>query len=418
MNAPQIEPGLLKVFRLYNTILWLLLLLAACGSLDERGRMDPLVGVLLLQTTALVFFLAWPRLRRWFGRVYLPLALIAVSVAPSIGYALGITARVADGLTGQEAVGEAGALLLLLIVPLLLWSSQYGVRAMVTFIAGVALVDMTFAVLIAASGGPATTYLRDQVVVRTFMFVVVGFVVARLSSAQREQRRTLAEKNAQLTHYASTLEQLATSRERNRMARELHDTLAHSLSAMTVQLGALEVLLETDPAAGHALLSGVRDMSRDGLHELRRALHALRASPLEDLGFALAVRQLAEAAADRAGLRLELAIPEQIADMAPDVEQHLFRIAEEAVTNAVRHANASTLTIAVQRKRGRFGLLVNDDGIGFDPDAQNGHRPGVNGRYGLVGMRERALLCNADLRIISRPSRGTSIQVWIEEGSS
>jgi signal transduction histidine kinase len=305
-----------------------------------------------------------------------------------------------------------------LIAPRLLWSSQYGIRLMLAFVAGVAALDIFFAALYTVNGGPAIKFVRDQVMVRAVVFVVVGFVVARLSAAQREQRRGQAEKNAQLTHYANTLEQLAVSRERNRMARELHDTLAHTLSAMTVQLGALEVQLDTHPQAGRDTLAAVRTMSRAGLHELRWALHALRARPLEDLGFAFAVSQLAEAAAERAGLQLEMSLPQQMVSFRPEVEQHLYRIAEEAVANVVRHANAKKLTVAVRRKRGRLGLVVSDGGVGFDLNGKNGHASERHSGYGLIGMRERALLCSADLTISSRLQHGTTIQVWISEESA
>lgn len=415
MRTQRIEPGLLKVFRLYNTILWALLLLAACGALNDPAGLDPLASVLLVQTTFLAGYLAWPRLRRWLGRFYLPLALALVSLAPSVGYALQVLERLADGVTGQAAVDDPGSLLLLLIVPLLLWSSQYGARAMVLFVSGVALLDLSFGLVFAAANGPPLKTFTEPVLIRSLVFGVVGYVVARLSAAQREQRLALAQKNAQLTHYASTLEQLSTSRERNRMARELHDTLAHTLSAMTIQLGALEVLLDSDPAAGRALLAGVREMSREGLHELRRALHDLRASPLEDLGFALALRQMTETAAERAGLRLVCDLADPPPALRPEIEQHLYRITDEAVTNVIRHANATTLTVTLRRKRGRLGLLITDDGVGFDPSALNGGSPGAGTGYGLVGMRERALLCSAELRIDSAPQQGTTVQVWIEE---
>jgi hypothetical protein len=112
MNTQRIEPGLLKIFRLYNTIMWLLVLMAVSNRLDEQGHLDPFTALLLIQTSLLVFYLAWPRLRRWFGRFYLPIALIAVSLAPSIDYALQAFSRLADGLTGEQAVGDPGALLL------------------------------------------------------------------------------------------------------------------------------------------------------------------------------------------------------------------------------------------------------------------------------------------------------------------
>lgn len=124
---------------------------------------------------------------------------------------------------------------------------------------------------------------------------------------------------------------------------------------------------------------------RAGLQETRQALQALRASPLEDLGLTLALRQLAETAAARSHLTLDWQAPESVPRLPPDQEQHFYRVAQEALANVVAHARAQRLTVALACQPAATALLIRDDGVGFDPAA-----PGRAGHYGLAGMQERA----------------------------
>ena len=195
------------------------------------------------------------------------------------------------------------------------------------------------------------------------------------------------------------------------MARELHDTLAHTLSAVAIQLEALDALWDGDPQAARKTLLLSRDLTRSGLVETRRALQALRANPLEDLGLGLALRHLAETTAARAGLQLSLDIPSKLGQLSPFAEQNIYRIAEEALNNTVRHANAHHLTVSLRQNSKQIMLLIADDGLGFDA------QPVQNEHFGLVGMRERAALCHALLQIESAPDKGTCISLILEENS-
>ena len=152
---------------------------------------------------------------------------------------------------------------------------------------------------------------------RLLLYLVVGFVITRMVSAQREQRQKLADANERLVAYAATAEQLAVSHERNRLARELHDTLAHTLSSLSVQLEAVDSVWGVAPEQAHDLLAKARANARSGLTETRRALQALRASPLEDLGLVLAVRNLAEATAARNGLVVQTDLGNEIDGLSP-----------------------------------------------------------------------------------------------------
>ena len=135
---------------------------------------------------------------------------------------------------------------------------------------------------------------------------------------------------------------------------------------------------------------------------------ALRAKPLEDLGLLPAVRQMAEEAAARAGLSLDLVVTDELPALSPNVEQCLFRVAQEAITNVLKHAKAKTLTVRLQCKGDMVTLTIRDDGVGFDVGASSGKE-----HFGLLGMRERVELVNGDLSITSQPGHGTTVTLTI-----
>jgi signal transduction histidine kinase len=241
---------------------------------------------------------------------------------------------------------------------------------------------------------------------RSILSIFVGYIVSNLVVEQRKQRQELAEANRKLVRYVSTLEQLAVSRERNRLARELHDTLAHALSGLAVQLDAIAALWDPIPSRASAMLERALSITRIGLDETRRALQALRATPLEDLGLALAIRNLAENVAARGALSLDLDLPEQINDLAPEVEQCYYRVAQEALENVIMHANAQRVSVSLRQAEGRLTLEVSDDGLGIAGEAT-----GSEGRLGIKGMRERAELIGGTLEVESRSGQGTTIRL-------
>jgi signal transduction histidine kinase len=242
------------------------------------------------------------------------------------------------------------------------------------------------------------------------LFPLAGFLVARVSRDQKSDRRELAEKNVELARYATTVEQLTISHERNRMARDLHDTLAHTLSAVSVQLEALNAQFDSDTTGARETLRRTRELTRNGLQEVRRALNALRASPLEDLGLAQAIRRQAESTAERSWMNLALDITDDLDGLRPEVEGGLYRITGEALYNAARHANAQHMTVSLLRDEHELQLTVSDDGIGFDPEARSG-----DGQYGIKGMNELAKLFSGRLITDSEPGVGTTVRLIVEE---
>jgi len=140
------------------------------------------------------------------------------------------------------------------------------------------------------------------------------------------------------------------------------------------------------------------------LTETRRTLQELRAKPLEDLGLALAVRTLAESYAERADVHIELDIDQDLGDIPAEVQQSVYRIAQEALANVADHAQAQTARVILKQERDQLQLIVRDDGCGFDPNDFNDDR-----HYGLLGMRERAEMIGGHLSVESQAGKGTQI---------
>ena len=409
MNNTHIEPGVLQIFRRFMMVVWILL----CLGLLDASSSDYYTVLSWGYTSLLLIYLYRPPFRQHLGVGFLPLALLYIATMPIFGIYLATFFNMASGFPPEFALVDPGILYLWLLLPLLLISTQYRMRVMFFFTFGTAIQGMVLALPLMWMGGPSLELTWEPTFVRILLFSTVGYVVVRITQAQREQRVALAEKNTELTHYATTLEQLAITRERNRMARELHDTLAHTLSAVNIQLKALEVLIDSDPDSAKNTLQQTQQLTRDGLHEARRALHALRSSPLEEFGCVLAIQQIAKAKAERAGIALELDLPVQITNVSPMIEQNLFRIVEEAINNVIHHAEASNLSIRLyQDDKCAYPpclqLYIQDDGAGFDMKLVNRY-----GHYGLVGMSERARLISGDLKVHSDVGQGTTIELKI-----
>ncbi len=350
---------------------------------------------------------AWRWGRTWLGDGFLPIVIGLMSVVPTItGNMVGMMPLPPGPSTGLEAI--LLRLMPVLLIALILTAWQYQWRHVVLFTVGTSLFSLGLHMLSFRPGGASLLPPLTVLIIQTVSFLVVGYFISALMSRLRAQRTSLAQANAQLLHHASTLEHLTISRERNRMARELHDTLAHTLSAMSVQLETVKAYWDVDPAAAQTMLDQSLQGTRAGLQETRRALKALRASPLDDLGLALAIRKMAEETAARANLRLDLSLSDRLMVLSPDVEQIIYRVAQEAVANVAHHANAQNLTVQLLGDGSGVSLLVRDDGMGF-----NTRQAKKSGHFGLSGMRERVQLGGGQLGIESQPGRGTTIHVTI-----
>jgi len=215
-----------------------------------------------------------------------------------------------------------------------------------------------------------------------------------------------------LLHDEST--RLGAAEERNRLAREIHDTLAQDLTAMTVQLESADLLLEGagDRTRVREVVGCVLDQARRALADVRRSVMDLRAAPLEGRTLAEAVEALVVRARVEHGLTVTLDAVGGARPLAPRAEMALYRIAEESLANVARHAGADRVAVRLAVTPDEAVLTVRDDGCGFEVDVPR------EGRYGLVGMNERAALLDGTFRVSSRPDEGTEVRVRIPLGLS
>jgi signal transduction histidine kinase len=291
-------------------------------------------------------------------------------------------------------------------------SWQYSFREVVVYCLFTAFLDF----LLVRLNNP-DFYLAHQtynrlIFIRTLSFLIAGAIISRIVTQMRRQRVALQLANQRLANYAVTLEQLTLSRERNRLARELHDTLAHTLSGLAVQLEGIKSLWSSDSQRAYAMLENSLSATRVGLTETRHAIHALRSAPLEALGFELALQELAHSTAERGGFECRFEDGFEKADqtlkLSQNAEQCLYRAAQEALDNIVRHAQANQVILRLESQDGITILTIRDDGVGFDPDQ------GVaDGHFGLRGLCERAELAGGQVTIESQPGLGTTVRIEV-----
>jgi signal transduction histidine kinase len=351
----------------------------------------------------------WPWVQAKLKKAFIPVVVAILAISPVIISQFAVPQSPLGPRFGSP---EATVLMMLpfLFVALLLVAWQYRWQHILFVILGIMALNLGVRW---SSAGPGTQPFQGILVVyliQTVIFLVVGFSISFLMGRLRAQQQSLEAVNSRLTQYASTLEQLTTSRERNRLALELHDTLAHTLSGLSVQLETIKAYWDVDRPTAHSILEKSLTATHSGLEETRRALKALRASPLDDLGLVLALRKMVEDAASRANLALDMPEIIMVPPLSPDIEQCLYRVAQEAVTNVIKHASAKKLTVKLEFIDGAATLTVSDDGVGFDMDKID-----KTSHFGLPGMQERAKLVGGELDVISQPGSGTTVTLYIKE---
>jgi signal transduction histidine kinase len=188
--------------------------------------------------------------------------------------------------------------------------------------------------------------------------------------------------------------------ERRRLARELHDETGQALTSILLGLRGLEDAKDEETL--RAAVGEVRELVRSTLQDVRRLAVELRPKALDDFGLVAAVERLTESFAEQTGIAVEFVpnVPES--RFPPDVETALYRIVQESLTNVVKHARAGHVSVVLTQKDGSVSVVVEDDGVGFEPARAR------DGGLGLVGMRERVGLLGGRVAVESRPGAGTT----------
>lgn len=266
-------------------------------------------------------------------------------------------------------------------------------------------------------------------------FGVITHLLTQARLTQRQNARLLGElqaKNRQLEAYAAQVETLAVVEERNRLAREVHDSIGHRLTIAAVQLDAAERLTlsmgagaggrgdpgrrdpapaANEPERAAALIGAGRQQVREALQDLRRTVGRLR-EPVEiELSLPQALRRLAAGFQEATGLAVHLELPEEACEVTASQRLALYRTAQEGLTNIQRHAAAHQAWLRLECSSGRISLQVMDDGKGLPPS-----KPDTG--FGLAGLAERAAQLDGAITLADRPGGGAilAIQLPTQEG--
>jgi ligand-binding sensor domain-containing protein/signal transduction histidine kinase len=201
--------------------------------------------------------------------------------------------------------------------------------------------------------------------------------------------------------------------ERSRLAREIHDMLSQGFVAIDLQLDAASGKLAHSPESARGHLELAHKLIRNSLAEARRSVWDLRPQALETGGLAAALKQMANETASGTDISVDFQLNGPSKRLRPDLEHNFLRVAQEAMTNAIKHAAPRNITLELRFQNGLVALSVRDDGRGFDttrPFSPN------NGHFGLAGMRERAEQLGGSLAVTSHPGEGTSVEITAQVG--
>jgi two-component system NarL family sensor kinase len=218
---------------------------------------------------------------------------------------------------------------------------------------------------------------------------------------------SLALERTRLAERGATL---AAAEERNRIARDIHDTIAQSLAAIAMNLESADALLETpNPPRASEVVRRALSLTRSTLEDARRSVMDLRSTPLAGRGLGTALRALPDEIAEAIGTRVPVTIEHARlrSNLPASVEMGVYHIAREALTNVARHASADSASVVIEENDESIHMRICDNGSGFDVANVSA------GRFGLLGMRERARLLGGELRITTSPGTGTVLDVDI-----
>jgi signal transduction histidine kinase len=227
-----------------------------------------------------------------------------------------------------------------------------------------------------------------------------------LQSLSNELERRVMVRTREVERLAEESRYAAIVRERLKIARDLHDTLAHSMMAMLSEIRFLRKLHSRDPGAVAAELAHAEEVAHEGLKEARSAITQMRLNAVRETGLGPALSNVFDRFIDRTGLTGEFSADPEAARFGDERAETLLRMVQEALRNVERHARATRVMVNLAAAGGtRLELTIEDNGIGFDPGAQ---RPD---HYGIVGLHEQADLIGAELKILSTLGEGTKLMV-------
>lgn len=247
-------------------------------------------------------------------------------------------------------------------------------------------------------------------------FGIVPWAVGRVIRSQTALARELTEKAEREQIARDEEEAQATLAERARVARELHDVLAHNLSVMVIQAAAARRVVDNDPAAAIKAAELISHTGREALNELRYMFGPVRREDGETLGASPGLANLDQlvSRAHRAGLPVEVRVEGKPRELSPGADLAAYRVVQEALTNTLKHAHGARATVTVRYEPGDVLVEVLDNGAGA---ATNGN-PAIGGGHGLIGMRERVALYGGRLEAGRQPGGGFAVRARLPAGAA
>ncbi|MGD1905458.1 MAG: sensor histidine kinase [Leptolyngbyaceae cyanobacterium] len=248
-----------------------------------------------------------------------------------------------------------------------------------------------------------------QVNITVLFAVLLVFVLLTVNAllAERQRREELHQANAQLRASAAQIESLALAQERSRIAREIHDSLGHSLTGLNIQLEGALKLWQGNPTQAKAFVQQAKTLGTNALNDVRQAVAAVRSDPLQGQSLDQAIATLVAQFQQTTGITPSLRVI--VPSMSPALAAAIYRIVQEALTNICKHAQATTVVIALQRcqhqSEAGITLEIEDNGQGFVPqDNQTG--------FGLQGIQERVKAMGGIVTLNSNPGQGCALRIW------
>ncbi len=238
-----------------------------------------------------------------------------------------------------------------------------------------------------------------------FALLLINALIAERQSREQLEiaHDKLAVTHEQLRHYALRIEDQATLQERNRIAREIHDGLGHTLAAQTIQLNNALLFWKSEDEKALEFLKQAKQLGSEALLEIRKSVSVLRSNPLQGLSLESAIDKLLQNFQRMTEIEVSNSIRLPVL-LSQEMNTTLYRIVQESLTNIHKHADATVVTVGLQQHAGQIYLSIADNGKGFDP-AKN-----TTG-FGLQGMRERVAAAGGQFAIYSKSGNGCRISV-------
>lgn len=365
-------------------------------------------------TAARAVFTLWNDKGLWFTVWMLSLYLVSLLIEPALIARRLAYLHICNGL--QTCIGlllllgvsRMDFFALLFIPPCAQSVLHFPIKTAVKWIGAIGIL-MEAALLVHF---PLQESISYAIIYPAAIFLFTGLIYLALEAEKAQNRSEillvdLQVANRRLQEYAVQVEELAAVKERNRLARELHDSVTQIIFGLTLSAQAARIMLVRDPARVASQLDHIQDLAQKALAEMRSLIQEMHQNPSQNTGLVDRLHNLAEERKSADGLTVDLKI-EGERRLPANVADGLYRIAQEALNNVVKHARTDQAVISLRPvDSNRFIFCIEDHGVGFDP-AKTQPMPG---HLGLTSVSERVQALGGNLSIDSQPGRGTRLTV-------